>query len=114
MHHYYKYVASKDNLCANKGSFLLYYGVAVLYLPSFVLTVCVVACFQTKEREMLQQLEKKEEKALNLQENYVSLQQEVDIKTKKLKKVTDYVGLLLGKIYRENRPLSPKWVVISS
>ena len=48
---------------------------------------------------MLQQLEKKEEKALNLQENYVSLQQEVDIKTKKLKKVTDYV--LLAKIYRE-------------
>ena len=48
---------------------------------------------------MLQQLEKKEEKALNLQENYVSLQQEVDIKTKKLKKVTDCV--LLAKIHRE-------------
>ena len=53
---------------------------------------------------MLQQLEKKEEKALNLQENYVSLQQEVDIKTKKLKKVTDYVLL---------EPQSPQYLLHS-
>lgn len=40
-----------------------------------------------KEREMLQALEKKEESALELQETYASLQQEVDVKTKKLKKL---------------------------
>ena len=36
---------------------------------------------------MQRKLDEKEESAINLQETYVSLQQEVDIKTKKLKKV---------------------------
>lgn len=40
-----------------------------------------------KEREMLQKLEKKEESAVELQETYQSLQQEIEVKTKKLKKV---------------------------
>ena len=39
--------------------------------------------------EIQQQLENQEETALNLQDTYVSLQQEVEIKTKKLKRVRD-------------------------
>ncbi|XP_055957716.1 kinesin-like protein KIF3B [Patella vulgata] len=38
------------------------------------------------EREIKQKLEEKEESAVELQETYASLQQEVDVKTKKLKK----------------------------
>ena len=38
---------------------------------------------------MQEKLQEKEETALGLQENFVSLQQEVDIKTKKLKKVNE-------------------------
>ena len=39
------------------------------------------------EREIQQKLEEKEESAVEMQETYVSLQQEVEVKTKKLKKV---------------------------
>lgn len=45
---------------------------------------------QRLEREMQQKLEEKEESAVELQETYVSLQQEVEVKTKKLKKVCRY------------------------
>ncbi|XP_076450094.1 kinesin-like protein KIF3B [Babylonia areolata] len=40
-----------------------------------------------KEREIAQQLEEKEDLALEIKETYISLQQEVDVKTKKLKKL---------------------------
>ena len=40
-----------------------------------------------REREMQQKLEEQEEAGINLQDTYTSLQQEVEIKTKKLKKV---------------------------
>lgn len=40
-----------------------------------------------KEREIQRKLEEKEESAVELQETYVSLQQEVEVKTKKLKKL---------------------------
>ena len=43
--------------------------------------------FQRREREMQQKLEQQEETALNMQDTYSSMQQEVEIKTKKLKKV---------------------------
>ena len=46
-----------------------------------------VASFQRREREMQQKLEHQEESALNMQDTYTSMQQEVEIKTKKLKKV---------------------------
>lgn len=36
---------------------------------------------------MAQKLEQEEENAVEIRENYSSLQQEVDVKTKKLKKV---------------------------
>jgi len=36
---------------------------------------------------MAQRLEQEEENAVEIKENYSSLQQEVDVKTKKLKKV---------------------------
>ena len=42
---------------------------------------------QRHEREIQQKLEEQEESALNIAETYNSLQQEVEIKTKKLKKV---------------------------
>ena len=42
---------------------------------------------QRHEREIEQKLEEQEETALNITETYNSLQQEVEIKTKKLKKV---------------------------
>eukprot|EP00794_Sanderia_malayensis_P017022 gene17022-18736_t len=40
-----------------------------------------------KEREMLQRLEEKDESAVEIKESFSSLQQEVDVKTKKLKKL---------------------------
>lgn len=40
-----------------------------------------------REREIQQQMESRDEETLELKETYSSLQQEVDIKTKKLKKV---------------------------
>ncbi|XP_010791333.1 kinesin-like protein KIF3B, partial [Notothenia coriiceps] len=40
-----------------------------------------------REREMQQQMESRDEETLELKETYSSLQQEVDIKTKKLKKL---------------------------
>lgn len=40
-----------------------------------------------REREMKQEIECRDEDTLELKETYSSLQQEVDIKTKKLKKV---------------------------
>ncbi|KAF0301417.1 Kinesin-like protein KIF3B [Amphibalanus amphitrite] len=42
---------------------------------------------KAKEREMLQQIEEQEGTRLDLQQTYQSLQQEVDVKTKKLKKL---------------------------
>jgi len=42
---------------------------------------------QKLERKMQQQLMLKEESTMDMQENYTSLRQEVDSKTKKLKKV---------------------------
>lgn len=50
----------------------------------------VFILLQRKEREMQQKLDQKEETALELQETYASLQQEVEVKTKKLKKVINY------------------------
>lgn len=43
--------------------------------------------FQRREREIQQKLDEKEEDAVEIKGNYTSLQQEVDSKTKKLKKV---------------------------
>lgn len=47
----------------------------------------IVWCFQRKEREIQKKLEEQEETALNLTDTYNSLQQEVEVKSKKLKKV---------------------------
>lgn len=47
-----------------------------------------------REREMQQQVESRDEETLELKETYSSLQQEVDIKTKKLKKVA--ASVLMG------------------
>ena len=55
----------------------------------------ILDLFQRKEREMQQKLDQKEETALELQETYASLQQEVEVKTKKLKKVRNHLGGLL-------------------
>lgn len=43
--------------------------------------------WQRKEREIQQKLEEKEESAVEIKETFNSLQQEVEVKTKKLKKV---------------------------
>lgn len=45
---------------------------------------------QKREREIQQKLEEKEEKAVEMEEGFQSLQQEVEIKTKKLKKVREW------------------------
>lgn len=51
-------------------------------------------CVQKRrEREMQQQMESRDEETLELKETYTSLQQEVDIKTKKLKKVRMVVNI---------------------
>jgi hypothetical protein len=56
-------------------------GVSALRVFSF-------PCFlQRREREILQQLEKKEESTLEIKETFTSLQEEVDLKTRKLNKV---------------------------
>lgn len=46
------------------------------------------------EREIMKQMEEKEETMLALQGNYSSLQEEVDIKTKKLKKLFQKLQLI--------------------
>jgi len=46
----------------------------------------LIAEEKRKEREMLQQLEKQEENTMGINQQFSSLQQEVDFKTKKLKK----------------------------
>lgn len=43
--------------------------------------------FQKRERDIQQQLMQKEESTLEVKENFSSLQEEVDVKTKKLNKV---------------------------
>lgn len=54
-------------------------------------------CVQKRrEREMQQQMESRDEETLELKETYTSLQQEVDIKTKKLKKVRMVVTFAQG------------------
>jgi kinesin family protein 3/17 len=42
---------------------------------------------QAREREMLQKLEEKDGESYQMKETHSTLQEEVDIKTKKLKKV---------------------------
>ena len=46
----------------------------------------MIAEEKRKEREMMQQLEKQEENNMGINQQFSSLQQEVDFKTKKLKK----------------------------
>ncbi len=46
----------------------------------------LIAEEKRKEREMMQQLEKQEENNMGINQQFSSLQQEVDFKTKKLKK----------------------------
>lgn len=52
---------------------------------------------QRKEREMKQKLDEREGSALEAHESYTSLQQEVEIKTKKLKKVCTFDQLIAFK-----------------
>lgn len=64
--------------------------------------LCV--CFQKRrEREMQQQMECRDEETLELKETYSSLQQEVDIKTKKLKKVEAATLSLLSSVHTDTR-----------
>lgn len=53
----------------------------------FPLVLCFQFPFQRREREMQQKLEEKDENTVEIKETFTSLQQEVDSKTKKLKKV---------------------------
>ena len=64
---------------------------------------------QRREREILQQLEKKEESTLEIKETFTSLQEEVDLKTKKLNKVDIFVlcGCLECQFMRALFSLSP-------
>ena len=71
-------------------------GVSDLEHPSSVSCIDIVSrqadefCAisqKRREREIQQQMESRDEETLELKETYSSLQQEVDIKTKKLKKV---------------------------
>ncbi len=58
---------------------------------------------------MLQKLEEKDETAVEIKENFSSLQQEVDVKTKKLKKVklfwslSVYLSSLRYTLYAEHK-----------
>jgi hypothetical protein len=47
----------------------------------------MIIMFQHREREVLQKLEAQEEGTLGIQQTYKSLVEEVEVKTKKLKKV---------------------------
>uniref|UniRef100_A0A8C7Z7P7 Kinesin-like protein n=1 Tax=Oryzias sinensis TaxID=183150 RepID=A0A8C7Z7P7_9TELE len=51
-----------------------------------------------REREMRQQMDNRDEETLELKETYSSLQQEVDIKTKKLKKLFSKLQAVKGEI----------------
>lgn len=57
-----------------------------IFLPTD--TFLIIYLFEQRvEREIAQKLEEKEDVALELQETFQSLQQEVEVKTKKLKKL---------------------------
>ena len=58
-----------------------------------------MAAQKVKEREMLQQLETKEENELGVRETYSSLQQEVEMKKRKLKKLFNKLQTVKSKIY---------------
>lgn len=55
------------------------------------MTLSVASRQTRREREIQQQMESRDEETLELKETYSSLQQEVDIKTKKLKKVRGHI-----------------------
>lgn len=48
---------------------------------------CIYQCFQRQEREMRQKLESQDEEVIDFKENFTSLQQEIDYKTRKLRKM---------------------------
>lgn len=51
------------------------------------------------ERKMQQQLEAREESTMEAQENFTSLRQEVDVKSKKLKKVIYLISTTTAKYF---------------
>lgn len=59
----------------------------VLVTSTSVVNMHVCVHFQKLEVEMRQQIEVQEESAVEILETYTTLQQEVEIKTKKLKKL---------------------------
>ena len=87
-----------ENFClAHERSVLA--GKIELYIFSFFLIIfnaehgcgiylfVYLLIFQAREREMLQKLEEKDGESLQMNKTHSSLQEEVDNKTKKLKKV---------------------------
>ena len=58
-----------------------------MYVHTKVSILLTDILLQRREREIVQELETKEESALEIRETYSSLQEEVDLKTKKLIKV---------------------------
>jgi hypothetical protein len=58
-----------------------------LCLILYILSRLCFFLFQAREREMLQKLEEKDGESYQMKETHSTLQEEVDIKTKKLKKV---------------------------
>jgi hypothetical protein len=55
--------------------------------PAILLTVCDCCCDVVSRLRLAQELAEKEESHLTLEEQYSSLQEEVEVKTKKLKKL---------------------------
>lgn len=56
---------------------------------------CVVVFQSSREREIQQQVLAQDEETLELRETFTSLQQEVEAKTKKLKKVKTHTHTIL-------------------
>ena len=54
----------------------------------------MVFLFKNKERELEQKLQEQDEINLEEQEKFTSMQQEIEIKTKKLKKVTSMLCII--------------------
>ena len=83
-----------DSDCFNVASVLLFFvhlpryqTIVLRFLSHLSKFLWVVFPFQRREREMQQKLEEKDENTVEIKETFTSLQQEVDSKTKKLKKV---------------------------
>lgn len=91
------FLSTTSKCVANTYNCHLIHGVHIhLHANSFCISLfspyarLLVISFKAREREMIQKLEEKDGESYQMKETHSTLQEEVDIKTKKLKKVSAF------------------------